>query len=189
MVRAMYRGADPLELILIGIDPGTTQVGLGVMHVSVPDWTVREVSGKTLDAGRLPLDRLIVQGHGERIARLQVIRELVSAEFYRLHPFSVGHESPFYNPRTPGAYGPLVESIVYLRQAAMEYDVRLPFTAMAPTAIKLAMGHGHHGKEGVANALQQLYGQVSRTPIATWQSHATDGLAIAHCLFQQLRNS
>lgn len=179
---------DALHLTIMGTDPGTTSVGLGLLRIRVPDWTIVGAAGKTLAAHRMPLDPLIVRHHGERIARLHVVRDLFAESFIQEQPYAIGCESPFYNPRTPGAYGPLVESIVYLRQAVMRYSRHCSLDMIEPTAIKKVMGFGHHDKDGVARALEALVGSLTTTPIRTWQSHATDGLAIAYCLYQQLRD-
>ncbi len=167
---------------ICGIDPGTTLVGLGVEYVKLPQWEVVKVQAWTLNATRMPLDPVVVNTHGERVARLMVIRDWYASRFSYLRPMAIGSESAFYNSGTPGAYEPLVESITYIRQAVMDYDRHMPIHFFKPTAVKKIMGHGQHGKLDVAKALIDLYGTISVTPIQEWQAHATDGLAVADCV-------
>lgn len=182
-----YTPDEPLYLNLMGIDPGTTNVGIGLMRVLVPEWRVVQVAGWTLEAYRYPRPDWIIDQHDDKYARLYITRQVLFDAFRQYQPFAIGCESPFYNALRPNAYGPLVESVDAVRHAVMDYSHHHNLTMIPPMAVKKQLGHGHSDKAVVAAELDRLYGAVACRPIKTLKDHASDALAVTHCLYNLLR--
>lgn len=178
---------DPNVICLVGLDPGTTNYGVGLIEVRVPQWEICHVAGFTIVAKPAFLDRTLIESHGERYARLTYIGEMLYYVFCGVGPYAIANERGFYNPKSPGAFGPLTEAVYQTRQSIRRYNPHLSLTTYSPMEIKAAIHHGHSGKEAVAVALEKSLGQFSDTPITTWLDHSSDGLGAAKCLFEDLR--
>ena len=91
------------------------------------------------------------------------------------------YESPFYNPRMPGAYGSLCEVVACCRQAALDANPTILIDCMSPQNIKKGMGAGGtKGKEIMLEKVSQNMElmQVLQTPIEELTEHCIDSLAV-----------
>lgn len=151
------------DRIILGIDPGTTILGYGIIDC-------RRGKLKILCMGSFHLSKL--KDHG---LKLREIQKQVSALIEAYYPDEMAIEAPFY--------GKNVQSMLKLGRAqgvaiaaAMEREV--PYTEYAPKKIKQAItGNGNASKEQVAAMLQSL---LSITTLPK-NLDATDGLAAAVC--------
>ncbi|WP_291859146.1 crossover junction endodeoxyribonuclease RuvC [Marinilabilia sp.] len=160
----------PAEKIILGIDPGTTVMGYGII----------EAKGKTpvmLAMGVLELSK-----YSDHYLKLQKIFERVVSLIDYYHPDELAIEAPFY--------GKNVQSMLKLGRAqgvamAAALSRSLPIFEYAPLRIKQAItGRGNASKEQVALFLQQ-YLKLQEMPKYL---DATDGLAAAVCHFFQKQN-
>jgi crossover junction endodeoxyribonuclease RuvC len=159
-----------VEQIILGIDPGTTVMGYGVLEV----WKNRP---KLLAMGVLDLKK-----YGNHYLKLQKIFQRVLSLADEYHPDSMAIESPFF--------GKNVQSMLKLGRAqgvAMAAGLfrDIPITEYAPLKIKMAItGNGRASKEQVADMLRRFLHieQAQMLP----QLDATDGLAAAYCHFLQM---
>jgi crossover junction endodeoxyribonuclease RuvC len=157
------------EKIILGIDPGTTVMGYGLVKV---------VDNKPhlLAMGVLALNK-----YDDHYLRLRRIFERVISLIDEFLPDELAIESPFF--------GKNVQSMLKLGRAqgvamaaALSRDI--PIFEYAPLKIKMAIsGNGRASKEQVAGLLQRFLKipQESMLP----QLDATDGLAAALCHFLQ----
>ncbi len=151
------------DSIILGIDPGTTILGYGIIEC-------RGGKMKILCMGNFRLNKL--SDHG---LKLREIQKQVSALIESYLPDEMAIEAPFY--------GKNVQSMLKLGRAqgvaiaaAMEREV--PYTEYAPKKIKQAIpGNGNASKEQVAAMLQSLL-KIETLPK---NLDATDGLAAAVC--------
>lgn len=160
----------PAEKIILGIDPGTTVMGYGII----------EVTGKT--------PKLVAMGavelakYKDHYLKLQKIFERVVSLIDSYHPDELAIEAPFY--------GKNVQSMLKLGRAqgvamAAALSRSMPIFEYAPLRIKQAItGRGNASKEQVAMFLQQ-YLKLEEMPKYL---DATDGLAAAVCHFFQKQN-
>jgi len=157
------------ERIILGIDPGTTILGYGII----------EVQGKQMKLvalGVLRLDK--IEDHH---LKLQKIFERCIELIDGFHPDELAIEAPFF--------GKNVQSMLKLGRAqgvaiAAALSRKLPVTEYAPRKIKQSItGNGAASKEQVAAMLQR----VLQIPDADMPEKldATDGLAAAVCHFYQ----
>lgn len=156
----------------MGIDPGTTVMGYGVLKV---------VNNKPAleSMGVLMLSKY--EGHYLKLRR---IFEKVVGLIDCYHPDELAIEAPFY--------GKNVQSMLKLGRAqgvamsaALSRDI--PIMEYAPLKIKMSItGNGKASKEQVAGMLQRILHIPDEAMLP--QLDATDGLAAALCHFYQSNN-
>lgn len=158
------------ERIILGIDPGTTVMGWGV---------IRAVGSKPACEA---LGILELHKYDNHYLKLQRIFERVLGLIDEYHPDEVALEAPFF--------GKNVQSMLKLGRAqgvAMAAGLYrgIPITEYAPLKVKMAVtGNGRASKEQVAGMLQN-YLKLTDIPD---KLDATDGLAVALCHFFQNQN-
>ena len=156
------------DKIILGIDPGTTIMGYGLIAVSGSKM-------EHIDLGVLHLGKL-----NDHALKLKTIFEYTLALIDKHHPDDLAIESPFF--------GKNVQSMLKLGRAqgvAMAAGLfrRVPIFEYSPKKIKLSItGNGNASKEQVAAMLLTLL-KLKELPE---KLDATDGLAAAVChYFQQ----
>jgi crossover junction endodeoxyribonuclease RuvC len=159
------------ETIILGIDPGTTIMGYGLLKVTGNNKT------ELIAMGILDLKK-----YSNHYIKLQRIFARTLSLIDEFHPDVLAIEAPFF--------GKNVQSMLKLGRAqgvamsaALYRDI--PITEYAPLKIKMAItGSGSASKEQVADMLRRYLKipQESMLP----QLDATDGLAAAYCHFLQL---
>lgn len=158
------------EQIILGIDPGTTIMGYGILKVT---------GNKT---EMLAMGVLDLKKYDNHYLKLQRIFARTLSLIDEFHPDHLAIEAPFF--------GKNVQSMLKLGRAqgvamsaALYRDI--PITEYAPLKIKMAItGSGSASKEQVADMLRRFLNipQADMLP----QLDATDGLAAAYCHFLQM---
>ncbi len=151
------------ERIIMGIDPGTTIMGYGVIKVvdRTPEMVVMGV--------------IELKKYGDHYIKLQKIFERVTQIISEYLPDEIAIEAPFF--------GKNVQSMLKLGRAqgvaiaaALSRDV--PICEYAPRKIKqMITGQGEASKEQVAAMLKSMF-SIKELPK---DLDATDGLAAAVC--------
>lgn len=151
------------ERIILGIDPGTTIMGYGII-------LVRGKRSELLTMGVLKLHKL-----SEHEDKLKKIFERTITLIDEYHPDELAIEAPFF--------GKNVQSMLKLGRAqgvamAAALSRSLPIFEYSPRKIKQSItGQGSASKEQVAKMLQGIFG-FEESP---QYLDATDGLAAAVC--------
>ncbi len=159
------------EKIILGIDPGTTIMGFGI--ISIVKNTMEIVS----------LNELVLKKYTNHETKLKYIFERTLSLIDEFHPDEVALEAPFY--------GKNVQSMLKLGRAqgvAMAASLyrNIPITEYSPKKVKMAItGNGNASKEQVAGMLQNLF-KLKEFP--TKYLDATDGLAVAVCHYFNMGN-
>jgi crossover junction endodeoxyribonuclease RuvC len=155
------------ERIILGIDPGTTIMGYGIISSTgnKPQMVV---------LGMLDLHKL-----SDHFVKLKSIFDRTISLIDQYHPDELAIESQFF--------GKNVQSMLKLGRAqgtaiAAALSRSIPIFEYAPRKIKIAItGQGSASKEQVALVLQQLL-KMQDIPD---NLDSTDGLAVALCHFYQ----
>ncbi len=153
------------EKIILGIDPGTTVMGFGLI----------KVVGKKMHF--IQLNELLLSKYDDHYLRLKQIFERTVELIDTYHPDEIAIEAPFF--------GKNVQSMLKLGRAqgvamAAGLSRQVPITEYSPKKIKMAItGNGNASKEQVAKMLQQLL-DLKELPK---KLDSTDGLAAAVCHF------
>lgn len=153
------------EKIILGIDPGTTIMGFGLI----------KVIGKKMQF--LQLNELQLKKYDDHYLKLKLIFERTVELIDTHHPDEIAIEAPFF--------GKNVQSMLKLGRAqgvamAAGLSREVPITEYAPKKIKMAItGNGNASKEQVAKMLQGMLG-LKTIPK---NLDSMDGLAAAVCHF------
>jgi len=151
------------EKIILGVDPGTTIMGFGLI----------KVVDKKMEF--LQMNELLLQKYKDPYTKLKLIFERTMELIDTYHPDEMALEAPFF--------GVNVQSMLKLGRAqgvamAAGLSREIPVTEYAPKKIKMAItGSGNASKEQVAAMLKSLL-NLKTLPK---NLDATDGLAAAVC--------
>lgn len=151
------------DQIILGIDPGTSVMGYGLIHIKGKELVL-------LQFGVIHLKKYLTHE-----LKLKKIFERVTSLIEDFHPDEVALEAPFY--------GKNVQSMLKLGRAqgvamsaALARDI--PITEYAPKKVKQSVtGNGNASKEQVAAMLKSLL-KFQEIPKLL---DATDALAVAVC--------
>jgi crossover junction endodeoxyribonuclease RuvC len=155
------------ERIILGIDPGTTIMGYGL------------IKGTGKEPAMLAMGVIDLTKFSGHYLKLKQIFERTLYLIEQYHPDEIAIEAPFH--------GKNVQSMLKLGRAqgvAMAAGLyrSVPIFEYAPLKIKLAItGQGNASKEQVALMLQRIL-DIGQLPA---NLDATDGLAAALCHFYQ----
>ncbi len=153
------------EKIILGIDPGTTIMGFGLIKVVKKKMQF------------LQMNELLLNKYEDHYVRLKLIFERTIELIDTYHPDEIAIEAPFF--------GKNVQSMLKLGRAqgvamAAGLSRDIPITEYAPKKIKMAItGNGNASKEQVAKMLQSTLGLKTLPK----NLDSTDGLAAAVCHF------
>ncbi|MGJ8665703.1 MAG: crossover junction endodeoxyribonuclease RuvC [Patiriisocius sp.] len=154
------------ERIILGIDPGTTIMGFGLI----------KVMGKKMEF--LQLNELQLSKYDDHYKRLKIIFERTIELIDTWHPDEIAIEAPFF--------GKNVQSMLKLGRAqgvamAAGLSREIAITEYSPKKIKMAItGSGNASKEQVAKMLLSILEGFKELPK---NLDSTDGLAAAVCHF------
>lgn len=153
------------EKIILGIDPGTTVMGFGIIKVVKKEMHF------------VQMNELMLRKYPDPYTKLKLIFERTLELIDTYHPDEIAIEAPFY--------GKNVQSMLKLGRAqgvamAAGLSRQIPITEYMPKKIKMAItGNGNASKEQVAKMLQS----VLKLKTLPKNLDSTDGLAAAVCHF------
>jgi crossover junction endodeoxyribonuclease RuvC len=151
------------ERIILGIDPGTTVMGYGII-------SIEQKKLKLITQGVIKLSK-----YSDHAVKLKKIFEKVTGLIDHFHPDELAIEAPFY--------GKNVQSMLKLGRAqgvaiAAALGRDMPYVEYAPRKIKQSItGNGNASKEQVAHMIKSL---LTMDEIPDYLD-ASDGLAAAIC--------
>ena len=157
------RPGIPTERIILGIDPGTTVMGFGVLLVQNGKATLLEADAIRFSAG------------ADHTLRLREIFNHVLQIIEKHHPDELAIEAQFFGKNVQSmlklgrAQGVAIAAALHRELAVVEY---------APKRVKQSVtGNGNATKEQVAAMLGSILGNA-KIPKST---DATDAIAVALC--------
>jgi len=149
--------------IILGIDPGTTIMGFGLIRTTKKEMEL------------IQMHELNLKKYNNHFLKLQKIFTRTIELIEEFHPDEIAIEAPFF--------GKNVQSMLKLGRAqgvamAAGLSREVAITEYSPKKIKMAItGNGNASKEQVAKMLQKLL-KIKTLPT---NLDATDGLAAAVC--------
>ena len=159
------------EKIILGIDPGTTIMGFGIIKV------------KDRKMNLILMNELNLTKYNDHYLKLKLVFERTISLIEGYNPDEIAIEAPFF--------GKNIQSMLKLGRAqgvamAAGLSREIPITEYSPKKIKMAItGNGNASKEQVAKMLQNLL-SIEKLPK---NLDSTDGLAAAVCHFYNSNNS
>lgn len=157
------------DYVILGVDPGTTVMGYGLLHV---------VAGKPQ---MVAMGVLELHKYTDHYVKLERIFSRILSLIDEFHPTELAIEAPFY--------GKNVQSMLKLGRAqgvAMSAALyrNLSITEYAPLKVKMAItGNGAASKEQVADMLRRFL-KIPQEQMKI-KLDATDALAVAYCHYLQ----
>ncbi len=150
------------KIRVLGIDPGTSRIGYGLIERSGGDF-------KHIESGLLPIDP---DGRSD-IERLTAIGRAIRKLVRQTEPDVIGVEKLFFTKNKKTAMR-VAEARGVILEAAAAGGARL--VEISPVTVKIAVtGDGRAGKAGVAKMTNLILGMPPRRVV----DDVTDALAIA----------
>ena len=159
------------EKIILGIDPGTTIMGFGLIKV------------KDKKMSLILMNELNLTKYKDHYLKLKLIFERTISLIESYNPDEIAIEAPFF--------GKNIQSMLKLGRAqgvamAAGLTREIPIQEYSPKKIKMSItGNGNASKEQVAKMLQSLL-KIEKLPK---NLDSTDGLAVAVCHFYNSQSS
>lgn len=159
------------EKIILGIDPGTTIMGFGLIKVNDKKMSL------------ILMNELNLTKYKDHYLKLKLIFERTISLIESYNPDEIAIEAPFF--------GKNIQSMLKLGRAqgvamAAGLTREIPIQEYSPKKIKMSItGNGNASKEQVAKMLQSLL-KIEKLPK---NLDSTDGLAAAVCHFYNSQNS
>lgn len=159
----------PDSKIILGIDPGTTIMGYGLLQITGNKPSL------------IAMGVLDLKKYSDHYIKLQKIFNRTLSLIDEFHPDCLAIEAPFFGKNVQSmlklgrAQGVAISAALYRNLSITEY---------APLKIKLAItGNGNASKEQVADMLRRFLNIPTDKMLP--QLDATDGLAAAFCHYLQ----
>ena len=165
----------------MGIDPGSTDLGLAVVGVSdtfevetiiTKNITSREVMSKYKN-------RSMSDTTGED--RMVCICSVINQYLIHYPPMLIGIESSFYNKRFPNAYKSLLMQMRYITKEIRGIFTDVPILTFAPMEIKFRVKAKNTKKPAMLAALKKMkLGTILDLDSLT--EHEVDAVCVALCV-------
>jgi len=186
----MYYDTDSVPLRVVGIDQGTDKLG-----ISVGEFTHGCKQLRIVDATTIRSDILVSRYyqefaavHGDRLAKMHVIRRAVTRYLRAWSPVIVGSEGPYMARKTVTAYGSGMEILSILRHALHDYDPYMPLHVIDPARVKVAVGVDGRSKdkEDMRRAIRKHPLLTLELDIDTLGPDAVDAIAVQTYFYRHL---
>lgn len=145
---------------IMGVDPGTTNLGVAVLHVEFGTNRVVGASWKALNANKPTGGRLFdswgVELYGERATRLRELAWMFGGELVRERPTMIACETSFFNQANASAYGPLMETIKTVENSVHAWNACRPLYRIETSVAKQSISP-------VTPELKQEYKALSKS--------------------------
>lgn len=169
---------------LLAIDPGKHHLGISIHELETRSgrYVSIDIESMVVDRtyGRRGLSDEVVSVSDRCLTKIRDrVYDLV--QDYDISFFV--YESPFYNPRMPGAYGSLCEVVACLRQAVIDSNPDVYIDSMSPQNIKKGMGAG--GTKGKEIMFEKVLATKEMIDVLNYDprdltEHCIDSLAIGY---------
>jgi len=173
-------------MIVIGIDPGTHNLGLGVLYVD-NDLNVTKAVPMAFNADSIIASGLI-NDSDDIYLRHDLLLDLIDKTILSLDDevVAIAYEIPHFDRNKPASYATLMHHI-YLLKKHLEKTHRVPVTGYRPTAIKACIGankkqKGENSKQVVLRCMKENKELVDniKFDIELYTDDALDSILIAY---------
>ena len=184
---------SPSLITIIGIDPGTSFLGVCEMTINLETLLIVNIKAYTLNAAKLYtfVNESMIERLGERAWRIYCLQRRLFSIFQQIKVSSIAYEHPFYNPKRPQAFMALLEAKAAIMNACQLHDSTMLPIPIDPSSIKNSVGaKGNVGKDPIREAILKLYPKDSLVlPQGDLDEHSCDAIAVAHCRYLRMFGS
>ena len=192
----------PEYFTILGIDPGSTTMGVSAMHVNFATLQIHGAELLTLHAlkptGGRQINQWMLDTHSERSMRLRELAWMLGQQLMYQRPVFVACEAPFFNPRNPNAYQVLVETMKVIENTVYAWNPWRPLYRIETTVAKKAVAPkdpaGILALKAIKDSKEKVRFCVERHPeIAKWvnyaihDEHNVDALIVAYAQLTRIR--
>lgn len=170
---------------IVSTDPGTNTLGVAVLQIR--DGKLYVEHAATFLIGKLATAYpIIIEYHGEKIAKLHAITECITTLLRAWQPTWIASEGPYLG-RFPRAFAALVECVDAIRRAVISYDSFTGLSVTDPATVKKSVGV--NGKSGdkelmrAAIAAHPLLVFTDAVNIDALDEHSIDAIAVGVCFY------
>ena len=175
---------------VVGIDPGSTCLGVALLSFDLEHRCITESDAWTLNGASLAgKDSWLASTFGDRYARIAALKRELGRIFYQERPVFIASEAPFINSKFPQAGMALVEVVNAIKEAVSEYDYQQHLLLVPPSSVKNAVGvKGGENKFAVQAAVIKLPDLCYKgyKPIHLLDEHSIDALAVGYHQLKQI---
>lgn len=168
---------------ILSIDPGSETIGYCVSEVGIQTKQIEHITAWTITGSLLAnLSEQAAINYGARFARIRAHADLLNKILVQYEPTYVAIETPYYNPRRPGAFEVLVEVLSMIRNTVFDWNPWITVMLIDPASIKKSIGVS--GKSGDKEAVRQALSDIpSLQSFITDEldEHAVDAIAVGVC--------
>lgn len=181
----MYNLSDTRTIKIMGIDPGTTNMGIGIIVANIDNLEIISSNGYTLNSERNRENSQYIPADGDDVyLRLMALDVALSRAIASECPDEFAMESPFMNPKRPQAYSPLVQCLTMIKAAIKRYRYTATPWFIPPSNVKNAVGaKGNCNKEIVRDLILSKENELKfsgMVGLGFQSEHVHDGLSIAY---------
>lgn len=191
----------PTSFFILGIDPGSTTMGVAALEVRIADKALLRADSFTIDANR-PCGGRQVQSWKEelyapRSARMDEIRTRLTHALNHYHPLQVACEAPFFNSLHPSAYGVLVEVVKTVEETVKAWSGWHPLYRIESTAAKRSINPQNKDEAARLKLIKNSKDRIKETVrifpalsflnLETMSEHEIDAVVVGYCQLQRLR--
>lgn len=175
---------------IIGIDPGSSNLGIGIIYYDVKTFQIVGSKAFTLNGAKLGKGSWVTKIHGDRAGRINALGEaLLQVILNEEGVTDIVSESPFMS-RFAQAFASLTEVVAEVRRVIINHFPWLTLHLIDPPSVKNAVGaKGNADKDEVKTAISNLPGFVYNDPdeFMFLDEHSTDALAVAYSRYKVLK--
>ncbi len=173
----------------IGIDPGSTSVGICIMKIDLLSESILATNAFTLHLDKLGGSEWLGENYGDRFKRIACLRQCLHQIFCEQTPLCISIESPFFNRFRPQAYGVLMEVMSAIRETVYFYDMWMTPYLIDPSSVKNAVGaHGAAKKEVIQAMILSLTDLNPIVNLRELDEHSLDAIAVNYARYNRFFN-
>lgn len=192
---------------IMGIDPGTSHLGVCFMWVKFDDLNISHVQTHTLKANKpfhfQEVNHWMLETHSEKALRIRELAHQFSCLLQENRPLYVATETPFISMQTASAFAPLVECIKTLEDVLYSYNPFKPFYRIDTTTAKrsvypqdanLVLQYKTMTKNKATSKEKVLFCVNHHHELQShlrpdMDEHAVDAMVIAYAMLGKIRSS
>ena len=177
--------------ILVGIDPGTTTLGLAITKFNFKSLKIESMFTKTILVKNIPHDNVTMSEHNELIHHMAALNRFLYDVFVDVGVSVVATESPFFNRFRPNSYASLLMVMDAIQKAVIQYSPITPYHTYPPGTVKKYINaKSFKGKSPVLDAIKHNTEIMENltNDITTITEHEIDALAVTYSYICELRD-
>lgn len=200
MLQLAQEGPD--HFFIVGIDPGSTTMGVAALAVRISDLELLRIDSFTIDAnkpcGGKSYPSSLEETYPARSVRMLEISRRLANAFDYYTPLQIACETPFYNPRNPNAYGVLVEVVKTVEIAVRDWNPWRPLYRIESTAAKKSVSPTDEDERKRLRLIKDSKERIKETvrifpplqflDLSKMSEHEIDAVVVGYCQLLRLRN-